>query len=54
MHSPVGPPVDRDGVILTGEGAKDAQPPCLLRFSPQLYAKDSLPRHAQLLLPPLA
>ena len=51
MHSPVGPPVDRDGVILTGEGAKDAQPPCMLRFSPQLYAKEPHPPPAMLAPP---
>jgi len=40
----VGPPTDRDGVVLQhddGSPCTDAQPPFLLRFSPQLFAKEA-------------
>ena len=39
-----GPPVDRDGTILLypdGDPKTDAQPPFLLRYSPQLFAKEA-------------
>ena len=38
-----GPPVDRDGTILVKDGVPEtkAQPPFLLRFSPQLFAKEA-------------
>ena len=39
----VGPPVDRDGTLLVnddGTPKMDAQPPFLLRYSPQLFAKE--------------
>ena len=42
-----GPPVSRDGRILVnaaGEPETDAQPPFLLRYSPQLFAKESKPQ----------
>ena len=37
-----GPPINRDGKILVKDGEPDttAQPPFLLRFSPQLFAKE--------------
>ena len=40
----VGPPINRDGhILLYADGAPmtDAQPPFLLRFSPQLFAKEA-------------
>jgi len=40
--TPVGPPMNRDGKILVSGGVPEtqAQPPCLLRYSPQLWAKE--------------
>ena len=37
-----GPPLNRDGKILVTAGVPEteAQPPCLLRYSPQLWAKE--------------
>ncbi len=39
-----GPPLDRDGALLVEEDGSpkvNAQPPCLLRFSPSLFAKEA-------------
>ena len=42
IYSVRGPPLNRDGEVLVEAGGPrtNAQPPCLLRFSPQMWAKE--------------
>ena len=40
-NSKKAPPVTKDGHILSDGSVEDAQPPCLLRYSPSLFAKEA-------------